>query len=154
MTGSESSHSIHVAVVRFVSRFIGEAGVDPDDRIEGDVASSVYWGYMINMGWGLLAFGWFIALVLIGVPLQIVFGARVGNVVVCIVVGASFFCLAGSAEAVWRRYVYVPRARRLANRGRPDASEDALRRSLPPNTSLVFQAAVGALAVVITAVNL
>ena len=76
------------------------------------------------------------------------------STVLCIVMGAGFFCLAGSAAASWRRYVYVPRGRRLANSGWPDRSEEALRRSLPPNSSVVFQAAVGILAVVITAVNL
>jgi hypothetical protein len=154
LTRLEPSHSIHVAVVRFVARFVGGVGADVDDPIAGDAESSADWGYMIDLSWTLLGFGWILVLVVIGVPLQLLFGHGVGNIVLCIVMGAGFFCVAGSAAAIWRRYVYVPRARRLANSGWPDRSEEALRRSLPPNSSVVFQAAVGILAVVITAANL
>jgi hypothetical protein len=154
MISPEPSHSIHVAVVRFVNRLIGEAGADSDDPIVGDVQSSIYWGYMINMGWGLLAVGCVVAMGAATIPLQQLVSDGAGNVGICAGSGAGFFCLAGSAEAVWRRYVYVPRARRLANSGSPDRASEALRRSLPPNSSVVFQAAVGILAIVITAVNL
>jgi len=154
VTRPEPSHSNHVAVARFVGRFIGDDGPGPDDPIQANVVSSIDWGYMINMGWALVAGACILAMGVIGFPLQALFGDGVGHVVICAGVGATFFCLAGSAEAARRRYVDVPRARRLAHQGDVDASEEALRRSLPPNGSLLSQAAIGVLAIVITAVIL
>jgi hypothetical protein len=101
-------------------RFIGDATPGADDPIEANVASSMDWGYMINMGWTLLAFGCIPAMGVIGFPLHALFSDGVRNVVICAAVGAAFFSLAGSAEAVRRRYVYVPRARRLSQHGDVD----------------------------------
>jgi len=139
--------------VRLISPIIDRDGIGPDPTPD-DPDSLTFWAYMINTAWCVLAFGCVLAMGAVTIPLQQLVSDGAGNVGICAGSDAGFFCLAGSAEAVWRRYLYVPRARRLASSGWPDRSSEALRRSLPPNSSVVFQAAVGILAVVITAVNL
>lgn len=153
MTKPDPSHSIHVRVVRLVDPIIGGVGADPDDPNLADPESVAYWGYMINACWGLLAFACILIMAVVGTAMKKLVSDGATAVVLTVCMGAGFFCLAGCANALWRRYVILPEARRLATCGAPAEAQAALRRSLPPNSSVFFQAAVGILAAVITAVN-
>jgi hypothetical protein len=58
-----------------------------------------------------------------------------------------FFCLAGAAYAIGRMLWYVSQARRRLRKHGADneAFKKSMRRSLPGNTSLIFQTAVAVL---------
>ena len=86
----------------------------------------------------------------IGVPARLIFGVEVGNVVLAALLAASFFCLTGCVNAFWRRYWYLPQARRRLDRDGLDSEGYAtsMRRMLPRNSSLVWQSIVGLLTLV------
>jgi len=109
---------------------------------------------MMNAAWGLLSFACIVAMRVVGFALQWLVSYEASLVAICAGAGAVFFCLAGCANTLWRRDAILPEARRLAGAAPRDAYEAALHRTLPPNSSVFAQAAVGILAAVITAVNL
>jgi len=155
VTSPGISHSIHVAVVRLVDPFIGGAEIGHEGSVPGDADSVVFWAYMINVAWVLLGFACFVATATaVAVAVAVLVSDGAGDITFNVGAGAVFFCLAGCANTLYRRYVILPEARRRAQRGEHEASEGALHRSLPPNSSVFAQAAVGILAAVITAVNL
>lgn len=139
MSAHEPSHSIHVAVVRLVDPIIGGVGGNPDDPDLADPDSVAYWGYMINACWSLLAFACIVAMAVVAVSLQLLVSDGAAEVALCSFVFACFFCLAGWANGLWRRYVILPEARRQAQGGERTASQASLRRSLPPNSSVVVR---------------
>jgi hypothetical protein len=104
---------------------------------------------IINGAWCVLAFAFLVAMLVIGIPVQVLAGDHAGQVVVGIFAGASFFCLAGCAHVVRRWYWYLPRARRRLRAGDRRAFEAYMQRSLPRNSSIVFQSFVGILTVLI-----
>jgi hypothetical protein len=71
--------------------------------------------------------------------------------VVTVFEAVFFFCLAGAAYAIGRMLWYVSQARRrLRKHGADnDAFKKSMRRSLPGNTSLIFQTAVAILVLVL-----
>lgn len=153
MTSPGPSHSIHVAVVRLIEPLIGGPRIGPEGPVPDDPESIAFWSYQVNVAWALLAFACLMAMAAVAVSLQLLVSDAAGNVALGAGMGAAFFCLAGCANTIWRMYLMLPQARRLAAGGAHEAAQAALRRSLPPNTSVVGQAAVGILAAVMTAVN-
>jgi hypothetical protein len=101
-----------------------------------------------------LAFVFLVAILVVGVPVQALAGDRAGNVVVSIAMGAGFFCLAGCAHVLWRWYWYLPKARRRLRAGDRPAYEEAMRRALPRNSSVVLQSFVGILTAIIAFASL
>ena len=138
-----------------MSPLLGGGDILPWSITKDDLDSRAHCWDIINAAWCLLAFACGIAMVAIGIPVQILFGSAVGNIIICAGMGATFFCIAGCANALWRRYWFVPLARRRARAGAVRrAYEASWRRTVPRNNSVVFQAAVAILAVVIAASNL
>jgi hypothetical protein len=64
----------------------------------------------------------------------------------------GFFCLAGSANALWHMTWHVSQARRRLQKHGADSKgfKSSMRRSLPGNTSLIFQTAVAVLLFVLS----
>jgi hypothetical protein len=104
---------------------------------------------IVNTAWITLAFAFLVAIPVVGIPVRVLAGDRAGSVAVGILAGASFFCLAGCAYVLRRWYSFLPKARRRLRAGDRAAYEEYMRRSLPRNSSIVFQSAVGILATVI-----
>jgi hypothetical protein len=104
---------------------------------------------IINTAWCVLAFVFLVAILVVGVPVQVLAGDHVGKVVLSILAGASFFCLAGCAHVLRRWYWFLPKARRRLRAGDRAAYEDYMQRSLPRNSSIVVQSLVGILTVLI-----
>jgi hypothetical protein len=146
--------TIHLAVVRLMRPIFGDVDVihsmiardDPDLR---RAALTV-----INGAWCVLAFVFLVAMLVVAIPVQMLAGDRAGNVVVSIVMGAGFFCLAGCGHVVRRWYWYLPKARRRIRAGDRPAYEEAMRRALPRNSSVVLQSVVGILTAVIAFASL
>jgi hypothetical protein len=140
--------TIHLGVVRLMRPIIGGDSVPWSiARDDPDLRRSAL--YIINAAWGMLAFVFLVAMLVIGIPVQVLAGDRAGKVVVGIFVGAGFFCLAGCAYVLRRWYWFLPKARRRLRAGDRAGYEEYMRRSLPRNSSLVFQSVVGILAVII-----
>jgi hypothetical protein len=67
--------------------------------------------YIVSGAWCVLAFAFLVAMLAIGIPVRVLAGDRAGRIVVAILAGASFFCLAGCASVLRRWYWYLPKAR-------------------------------------------
>jgi hypothetical protein len=108
-----------------------------------------FYAAMVTGGWAVPAFGLLIAMLVVGMALDLV-NDRAGDYAIDVSFALGLFCCAGAANAVWRMYWYVPQARRrLAKHGRnSERFAQSMRRTLPRNSSLVFQTAVAALAFV------
>ncbi|MEJ7786714.1 MAG: hypothetical protein WKF96_18080 [Solirubrobacteraceae bacterium] len=104
----------------------------------------------MNAAWMVLAFACVVGLAISYFVTEVVFG-EARNIVVAVWFGLTFFCLAGNATILYRRYYFIPDARRLAQtKGFSNVQYiGAMRRALPPNSSLVWQAAAGVLAFLI-----
>lgn len=103
----------------------------------------------VAVAWFTLALACAVGAVLIGYLVHLVVGDATGRVVGVGLLACAFSCLGGYVNALWRKYRHVPRARRMRAFG--DDSEQyaaALRRTLPRNTSLIGQAAIGVFALV------
>jgi hypothetical protein len=143
-----ATSTIHLAVVRLMRPIVGGQSIvsmiasdDPDLR-RGALT-------IINTAWCVLAFAFLVAMVAVGIPVQVLAGDRAGHIVITILLGAIFFCLAGCAHVLRRWYWFLPKARRRLRAGDRAAFEEYMQRSLPRNSSVVFQSVVGILTVLI-----
>jgi hypothetical protein len=161
LTPGDPRRTIHFVIAHAVaSRRGGDkpfVGVDGDSMLawsasEDDPDLRRSYAYQVSFGWVILAFAFGLAMLVVGVPVTVVVGDAPGNLVVEICLAACLFCCAGSANVLWRMYYFVPQAKRLARRGETDseAYAAAMRRTLPRNSSLVFQGAVGILTFIST----
>jgi hypothetical protein len=148
-----STSSIHLAVVRLMRPIIGGDSVPWSiARDDPELRRSAL--YIINAAWGVLAFGFAVAMLVVGNAVQVLGGARAGNAVWSLMMGACFFCLAGCAHVLRRWYWFLPKARRRLRAGDRAAYEEAMRRALPRNSSVVLQSGVGILMAVIAFASL
>jgi hypothetical protein len=146
--------TIHLAVVRLMRPIFGDVDIiswsiardDPDSRRNAL--------YAINAAWAMLAFAFLVAILVVAIPVQALAGDRAGSVVVSIVMGGGFFCLAGCAHVLRRWYWYLPKARRRLRAGDRPAYEEAMRRALPRNSSVVLQSVIGILTTIIAFASL
>lgn len=115
---------------------------DPDD--------SRYYAVMVAGAWALLAFVILVATLPIGYLVGSL-GGQTDHIFVSVSAALCFFCLAGCANALWHVGWYVPQARRrLQDHGAgSEAFRMSMRRTLPGNTSLVFQTSVSILVLVL-----
>jgi hypothetical protein len=104
-----------------------------------------------NAGWILLSFVFVLAMLVVGVPVKTLISDPAGNVVLTVCLSGSMFCIAGAVNVLWRMYWYVPQARRRARKYGVDSKRFAksMRRTMPRNTSLIFQTAVAVLVFVV-----
>jgi hypothetical protein len=99
--------------------------------------------HIIGLAWLGLGVVFVGLIVVIAIPLDVLVGHSVGDPVSLAFLGGCFFCIGGVINVLWRTYWYVPRARRVAHAGDNEAPAyaAAMRRTLPRNSSVVFQAA-------------
>jgi hypothetical protein len=159
LTAGVPTRTIHFVVGRALARRLHID--EPWDYDDGD--SLLAWNlkqddpdmrrqiaFLINGARVVLAVGFVVAMVL-SVPIKSLAGDATGNAFLTGCLVTSMFCMAGSANVLWRTYYYVPKAKRLAHAGENEAEAyaAAMRRTLPRNTSLIFQTAVGLLTFVV-----
>ena len=159
LTAGDPTRTIHFVVGRALARRLHMD--EPWDYDDGD--SLLAWNlkqndpdmrrqiaFLINGAWVVLAVGFVVAMVL-SVPIKSLAGDATGNAFLTGCLVTSMFCLAGSANVLWRTYYYVPKAKRLAHAGENEAEAyaAAMRRTLPRNTSLVFQTAAAILTLIL-----
>jgi hypothetical protein len=108
-----------------------------------DPEQSAYVSTMVAVAWSVPAVACIVGIAL-GLPVGSLFGKGAGDVVATACVAGGFFCLAGSVNALWHRLWYAPQARRRLRAEGPGGKRFArsMRRSVPRNGSLVFQALV------------
>jgi hypothetical protein len=143
-----ASPTIHVALVRALRPIVGGDTIDWSIARD-DAGSRKNALTIINTAWITLAFAFLVAMLAIGIPVRVLAGDRAGNVVVGIFAGASFFCLAGCAHVLRRWYWYLPKARRRLGAGDRPAYDEYMQRSLPRNSSILFQSVVGIMTAII-----
>ncbi len=157
MTPGDPTRTIHFVLADALDRWMGRndeprpPGLERAslrDAVTGDDPERrSFYVRTVVAAWFDLGFALAVAMVVVGIPVDIA-QDRAGDYVieVCFVLG--MFCCAGLANAAWRMYWYVPQARRRLARHGPDSVEFArsMRRTLPRNSSLVFQAVVAVLA--------
>jgi hypothetical protein len=121
-----------------------EQRLELDDTNPDD---SRYYAVVVAGGWIALAVAIVLPILLTGIVVYPLFGDEIGAIVVTVLEALAFFCLAGAAYAIGRMLWYVsPARRRLRKHGADDeAFKRSMRRSLPDNTSLIFQTAVAIL---------
>jgi hypothetical protein len=150
--------TIHYPLAARVVGYLKRHGVPGDYRTveqrleldDTDPGDSRYYAAMVTGGWTALAFGFIVAIGL-AFPVRSLLGDQAGNIVAAAFVSAGFFCLAACANALWHMTWHVSQARRcLRNHGaQSEAFKRSMRRSLPGNTSLIFQIPVAILAFVL-----
>ena len=118
---------------------------DPDSRFR-------VWT-IVNCAWCLLAAAFGVGLILVGALVRLAFGQEAGHVALAFGLGVGFFCLAGCVNALWRAYWYVPKLRRVRERGDHRAYDAAFRRTDPRNSTVAFQLVVGILTFAIVATS-
>jgi hypothetical protein len=140
--------TFHLAAVRLM-RPIFDVDIIPSSIARDDPDSRRNALYVINGAWAMSAFGFLVAMLVVGIPVRVLAGADAGRVVVGIFVGAGFFCLGGCAHVLRRWYWYLPKARRRLRADDRAAYEEYMQRSLPRNSSVVFQSVIGILTILI-----
>jgi hypothetical protein len=124
-----------------------EDTLDLDDTNPDD--SRLYAG-MVACGWTLLTFAILVATLPVGYIVGS-FDEDADHIVRVVSEALSFFCVAGAANAVWHMAWHVPQARRHLRKHGADseAFKKSMRRSIPRNTSLIFQTAVAILVLIL-----
>jgi ribose/xylose/arabinose/galactoside ABC-type transport system permease subunit len=158
MTFAAPPRTIHYPLAAKVVGHFKRQGVPGDYRTveqrlqldDTEPDDSRYYAAMVACGWGVLAFGFIVAIGL-AFPVGAVLGEQAGNIVAAACVAAAFFCLAGCVNALWHMTWHVLQAgRSLREHGAgSEGFKRSMRRSLPANTSLVFQIPVAILAFVL-----
>jgi hypothetical protein len=149
----DPTRTIHFFVGRAFDRLSGDDETEPwmgaDSALEWAIGQDTP-DLRRSVGYSTFAAAWFaLSLVFVGlmvviaIPAGLLFGAGVAGPIAKVLVAGCFFCLAGEVNVLWRTMYYVPKARRLAAKGESDrdAYAAAMRRTLPRNSSLVFQTA-------------
>ena len=156
MTSAQSPQlaSVHSWVARSIGRVLGFEH-DSDEKLarylESDATAQMRMDYadLVNAAWGIVGFAFGVATVVM-VALVHNLGNAAEGVVAVVGLTATFFCLAGCVYVLWRKH-FAKQARRRARKTGTDSPGYAasIRRSLPRNGSIWFQAAVGLLTAVI-----
>jgi hypothetical protein len=140
--------TVHLAVVRLMRPIVGGDSVPRSiARDDPELRRSAL--YIVNGAWCVLAFTFLVAMLAIEIPVRVLAGDRAARIVVAILAGASFFCLAGCASVLRRCYWYLPKACRRLRAGDRAGYQEYMRRSLPRNSSILFQSVVGIMTVLI-----
>lgn len=161
MNNADPTRTVHF---RLACTRLGKLSGDGGDRVEklvhsvrqdADPELRAHYGLSVGIAWLELTFGCTVALVVTGFAAGWLFGESGADVALAIWMALGFFCFAGAVNALWRYYWFVPQARRRAQHPevRSELVAIAMRRTLPPDSSLVWQAAVGVLAFMIARVS-
>jgi hypothetical protein len=154
------THTIHAAVARLAERALDRFDTSPARGFSlapliarDDTDPQLRQGFAMgaNAGWITLCGLFGVAMLFVGVPVQLLLGDAAGNAVLATCLAGAIFCLAGAANVLWRMYWYVPQAKRRARKDGVDSKRFAtsMRRAMPRNSSLIFQTAVGIVTLII-----
>lgn len=160
MSDADLTHTVHSAVLRLVERALARFDTSPvlDFRVAPAIARDATdpdlrrtFALGANAGWITLSFLFTAGILVLAFPVRAVLGSNAGDTVAVTCLSGAMFCAAGAVNVLWRMYWYVPQARRRARKDGIDSKRFAksLRRTLPRNTSLVFQTAVAVLTLII-----
>ena len=158
LTPGDPRDTVHFAVARAFNRDLRREPPEPGygdtalawHAARDDPESRAAYADVVSTSWGYLAFGCVFAIVACAFAVDVLVGDEARNLVAFAWLGACFFCLAGFANVQWRKLRFVPAARRLQNNpGQREAYAAAMRNTMPRNSSLLFQSAVGVTAFVI-----
>jgi hypothetical protein len=104
---------------------------------------------IINTARAMLPFVFLVAMLVIGIPVQVLAGARAGPHRRRHLRGRGLLLSCRLCYVLRRWYWFLPKARRRLCAGDRAGYEEYRRRSLPRNSSVVFQSVVGILTVII-----
>jgi hypothetical protein len=98
-----------------------------------------------NAGWITLCGAFGPAMLVVGLPVRVVLGDATGNVVLAACLAGAMFCIAVPPTCCGACIGTSPQARRRARRNGVDSKGFAtsMRRKMPRNSSLIFQAWLG-----------
>jgi hypothetical protein len=157
---SDLTHTVHSAVARLAERVLDRFDTSPARglslapliaRDDTDPQLRHTFALGASAGWFTLGGACISAMLVVGVPVKLLLGDAAGNVVLAACLAGLMFCGAGIANVLWRMYWYVPQARRRARNYGTDSERFAtsMRRTMPRNSSLIFQTAVGILTFIV-----
>jgi hypothetical protein len=154
------THTVHAAVARLAERVLDRFDSSRAHRSnlapliardDTDPQLRQVFALAANAGWITLGIACIFAMLVVGVPVKLLLGDAAGNVVLTACLAGAMFCFAGALNVIWRMYWYVPQARRRARKDGVDSKRFAtsMRRTMPRNSSLIFQTVVALLAFVL-----
>jgi hypothetical protein len=160
MRDTDLTHTVHASVARLAERVLDRFDASParDLRLapliaRDDTDPELRHAFALgaNAGWITLCMVCVLGIALVGIPAKLLLGDAAGNLVATVCFAGGMFCAAGASNVLWRMYWYVPQARRRARTDGVDSKRFAvsMRRAMPRNSSLIFQAAVGTLTFVV-----
>lgn len=153
MANADPTRTVHFVLARALARRMGSDTPSAPDLLGYD--STLAWSIMspgrppqervdyadtVLAAWFMLAFACGVAMAASGFLAQVLFGAGTAHTVATVWFGIASFCFAGGLNAFWRKH-YAKRAARSVVGSK--AYRTSWDRSLPRNSSLVFQAFVG-----------
>jgi len=157
LTSDDPTRTVHFRLARTRLGALSGDGADRVKQLEHSVRQDTdpelraRYALAVVISWMRLAYWCAVALVVTGFLIRSRLGQSTADLVLAIWAVPAFFFLAGGFNALWRYYYFVGQARRRARRvgvgSEPFAI--AMRRTLPRDSSLIWQAATGALAFVI-----
>jgi hypothetical protein len=118
-------------------------------RDGADFADRDHYATTVAVAWYAIAFLSFAVAAVVMYPLTLLVGDEASRITAVVILAFALSCCGGGVNALWRKYWHIPRARRARAFG--EDSEQyaaAMRRTLPRNTSLISQLAIGVFAVV------
>jgi hypothetical protein len=156
----DPARTVHFALARALIRPFGwdvPPGGGKDDSVlaacaaDDDPGSRREYTYWVSTAWVVLAFAFLVISLLAGIAVRSLASEAAGDVIVVGGLVAMGFCLAGAANALWRSLYFVSKAKQLVGRQQrhTEVYASTMRRTLPRNSSLIFQAAVAILALVL-----
>jgi hypothetical protein len=140
---ADAKRTIHYVIGRrMAARFYHDDGRRFDETVEWDdpkMRAAI--GYTMCAAWGILATVCTFGILIGGFGLRALGAEAAANAFATACFALCMFCFAGALACLWRAYWYSWRARRLAPYGVNEAERyaAAMRRTLPRNTSVVFQ---------------
>jgi hypothetical protein len=160
MSDAALRHTIHFAIARALGRLIGYSDKPPELKGKSFLATCIlsadpddrhHYVHGVAVGWLVLGVSCGVAMLMFGIPIQLLFGDTASNVVVDLFLAGLVFCVAGAFNASWRMSWYVSQARRRASEDGVDSERFArsMRRTLPRNSSLIFQTAAAILTLIL-----
>jgi hypothetical protein len=160
MKDADLTHTVHAAVTRLADRILDRydrssgrglrlAPLIAHDDTDPELRHAFAMG--ANAGWITLCIACVLAMLVIGFPVRFLFGEAAGSSVGAVFLAGAMFSCAGAANVLWRMYWYVPQARRRARKDGIGSKRFAIsmRRTLPRNSSLVFQTGVAILTLIL-----
>jgi hypothetical protein len=157
---ADLTHTVHAAVARLTERVLDRFDVSPARGTsiapliasdDSDPQLRQVFAQGASAGWFTLGGACILAMLVVGVPAKLLLGDAAGNVVLTGCLAGGMFCVAGLFNVMWRMYWYIPQARRRARKDGVESKRFAtsMRRAMPRNSSLIFQAAVAILTLVL-----